>query len=216
MTRASLKASVERTLSTDTIVISDSLNYIKGYRYELFCIARAAGTPICVILCDTPKPQASEWNEMREDGGRISSELSQELTMRFETPNPRNRWDSPLIVITPIDTTPMDIIVEYILQKPGLRPNSATQPQVLSDTNFVHEMERITQDIISTLLTSSALPGDTVSVPHSKINIVVRRPLVMMELRSLRKQFFKFIQLHPVSTQEIGNTFVDYINTNTS
>ncbi len=47
--RASLKSSVERQLSRDVVVILDSLNYIKGYRYELYCIARALRTPHCIV-----------------------------------------------------------------------------------------------------------------------------------------------------------------------
>lgn len=49
MTRGSLKGATDRNLSKDTVVISDSLNYIKGYRYELYCIARAAGTRLLVV-----------------------------------------------------------------------------------------------------------------------------------------------------------------------
>ena len=41
--RASLKAAVERELNKESVLIADDLNYIKGYRYELFCIARAMG-----------------------------------------------------------------------------------------------------------------------------------------------------------------------------
>ena len=41
--RASLKAAIERGIDNETILIADDLNYIKGFRYELFCIARAQG-----------------------------------------------------------------------------------------------------------------------------------------------------------------------------
>jgi protein KTI12 len=44
-----MKAGVERFLSKDVVVILDSMNYIKGYRYELYCIARAMRTPNCVV-----------------------------------------------------------------------------------------------------------------------------------------------------------------------
>lgn len=42
-------SAVERVLSKDDIVIADGLNYIKGFRYQLYCIARAIGTPHCVV-----------------------------------------------------------------------------------------------------------------------------------------------------------------------
>ncbi len=40
MVRGKIKFEVEKNLTGNTIVICDSLNYIKGYRYQMFCIAR--------------------------------------------------------------------------------------------------------------------------------------------------------------------------------
>lgn len=52
--RGALRASVERRLSRHDVVILDSLNYIKGFRYELYCLARAAHTPLCLVYCVRP------------------------------------------------------------------------------------------------------------------------------------------------------------------
>ncbi|XP_053511434.1 protein KTI12 homolog [Artibeus jamaicensis] len=52
--RGALRAAVERRLSRHDVVILDSLNYIKGFRYELYCLARAARTPLCLIYCVQP------------------------------------------------------------------------------------------------------------------------------------------------------------------
>lgn len=49
MTRAFLKSNVEKNLNPTTIVIFDSLNYIKGYRYELYCLARSCYTSLVVV-----------------------------------------------------------------------------------------------------------------------------------------------------------------------
>jgi protein KTI12 len=38
--RASLKSNVEKLIDQGRVVILDSMNYIKGYRYELYCLAR--------------------------------------------------------------------------------------------------------------------------------------------------------------------------------
>jgi len=40
--RASLKSNVEKLIDKNRVVIIDSLNYIKGFRYELYCLARNA------------------------------------------------------------------------------------------------------------------------------------------------------------------------------
>jgi protein KTI12 len=47
--RATEMSAVKRFLTRDAIVIADGLNYIKGYRYQLHCEAKAAQTPSCVV-----------------------------------------------------------------------------------------------------------------------------------------------------------------------
>lgn len=46
-------SAVERFLTKDDIVIVDAMNYIKGFRYQLYCLARAIGTPHCVVRDST-------------------------------------------------------------------------------------------------------------------------------------------------------------------
>ena len=60
--RGFLRSNVDKSLSQNTTVILDSMNYIKGYRYELFCIARTAKTPHCVVYLNTPIDVAEKWN----------------------------------------------------------------------------------------------------------------------------------------------------------
>ncbi|XP_077005775.1 protein KTI12 homolog [Tamandua tetradactyla] len=52
--RGALRATVERRLNRQDVVILDSLNYIKGFRYELYCLARAARTQLCMVYCVWP------------------------------------------------------------------------------------------------------------------------------------------------------------------
>jgi protein KTI12 len=47
--RAAEMSAVKRLLNRDTIVIADGLNYIKGFRYQLYCEAKALQTPSCVV-----------------------------------------------------------------------------------------------------------------------------------------------------------------------
>lgn len=47
--RATIIAAVERYLTKGTVVVVDYLNYIKGFRYQLYCIARAIGTTHCTV-----------------------------------------------------------------------------------------------------------------------------------------------------------------------
>lgn len=47
--RAVVFARVKRALGRDTIVLVDGMNYIKGWRYQLWCEAKAVGTTCCVV-----------------------------------------------------------------------------------------------------------------------------------------------------------------------
>lgn len=47
--RATFMSAVKRELGADTIVIADGMNYIKGYRYQLYCDAKEARTTSCVV-----------------------------------------------------------------------------------------------------------------------------------------------------------------------
>ena len=42
-------ARAKRVLKRDSIVILDGMNYIKGWRYQLWCEAKAAQTTCCVV-----------------------------------------------------------------------------------------------------------------------------------------------------------------------
>jgi len=44
-----LMSSVERLLNKDTVVIADAMNYIKGFRYQLYCLAKQLRTPHCIV-----------------------------------------------------------------------------------------------------------------------------------------------------------------------
>jgi protein KTI12 len=50
--RAVAFARVKRFLAKDAFVILDGMNYIKGYRYQLWCEAKAMGTTCCVVSFD--------------------------------------------------------------------------------------------------------------------------------------------------------------------
>lgn len=98
--RAALKSAVERYLTGNNIVICDGLNYIKGYRYELYCIARSAGTTNATVWVgpDSKLSDAVARNNARAASGtsHYDDGLLRDLWLRFEAPDERNRWDAPL------------------------------------------------------------------------------------------------------------------------
>ena len=129
MTRGAIKGAVERELNRSSYCIVDTNNFVKGFRYELHCIARSARTTHCMVHADTPVDicrrlvyyfcvysffllfhlfikisfvisSLYRWNGERKEN-RYSSEVFEDLARRFETPNAKQRWDKPLFTVRP-------------------------------------------------------------------------------------------------------------------
>ena len=106
-TRGALRSSADRALASTpppAAVIVDSLNHVKGFRYELWCAARAAGASHAVVWC--PRRARVSDHHPRPAHGGWPDALADDLTAREEAPDPRNRWDAPLFVGAVDGTTP--------------------------------------------------------------------------------------------------------------
>jgi protein KTI12 len=93
MHRAKLKSEAEKFLDDKSVVILDSLNYIKGYRYELYCIVRNLKTRHCLVYCQTDletclKLNTNQNNEL--NSSPYSEELLRDLFSRMEVPNSKS------------------------------------------------------------------------------------------------------------------------------
>ncbi len=72
--RGALKSEVQKFMSKDDLLILDSLNYIKGYRYELYCISKLYQTPQCVIYTERSIDECSKFNEQRDANQKYTAE----------------------------------------------------------------------------------------------------------------------------------------------
>ncbi|XP_060733711.1 protein KTI12 homolog isoform X2 [Tachysurus vachellii] len=199
--RGTLRSEVERKINKDHIVILDSLNYIKGYRYELFCLIKHVQTPHCLVYCLTTAALSSDWNKEREDDNRYSQEI--------------NRWDSPLFTIQKEERLPFEAISDALLKRKVQPPNQSTQSQPLSSSNFLFELDRVTQDVLMAVLESqkTRIPGHVIAIPGTTEKIDVTRSLNITELGKLRRQFISYTKMHPTeNTGQIANMFVQYLN----
>ncbi|KAE8351700.1 chromatin associated protein KTI12 [Aspergillus coremiiformis] len=99
-------ARARRLLGKDTFVILDGMNYIKGYRYQLWCEAKALGTTCCVVHVGTPIDQCIANNSARTDEPPYPAALLDNLIFRYEEPSTHSRWDKPLFTVPWTDETP--------------------------------------------------------------------------------------------------------------
>lgn len=214
--RAELKSEVQRKLNHNEIVILDAGNYIKGYRYELFCLSKSIKTTQCLVHCDVNVDAASEWNSNREGSISYSQIVFDELVQRFEAPDSQNRWDSPLLTVHAADELPFDTIYEALCVKKALRPNKSTQSLPMSSSNFLHELDRRTQETVAAIVDAqkTAVPGEVVTLPDVSEKLRLVRVLTAAELARLRRQFITYTKMHPVEdSNRITSMFVQYLNT---
>ncbi|CAH1789248.1 unnamed protein product [Owenia fusiformis] len=214
-TRSGLKSAVQRKITKDNVVLVDSMNYIKGFRYELFCVTKSAQSPHCVIYCDVSKENATKWNSGRPQQEQYTQDVLDALMMRMEPPDSRNRWDSPLFTIQYDDELPCQQICDAIFQRKAPSQNMSTQSQPLSSTDFLYELDRITQATVSVIIDSqkTGIVGDAITVPGADEKVRILRHISLAELQRHKRQFIKFTKMHPTSDiSKLSNMFVQYLN----
>ena len=207
--RASLKSAVERSLTPETVVILDSMNYIKGYRYELFCIVRQVKTTQCVIYMDIPKELARTRNTAYPD------ELFTDLSNRMEVPRQNNKWDNPLIILRDGEETPVEAIFQKIMHGRNLTENMATIKAPVMVQDYLHLMDQQVQAVVDFILKAQDdyAEGSNVPVPQSRVEYCFHQQLSLLQLKKLKQQFLKINKMQPCTLETSTEAFVEYINT---
>ncbi|KAJ1861440.1 kti12, chromatin associated [Coemansia sp. RSA 2703] len=214
--RSALLSAVERLVTKTAIVIADAPNYIKGLRYQLYCIAREVATTHCLVHCAISADGAREINQGRGEDA-YDPGLFDELIMRYEDPNPAARWDSPLFTLVQHerDALPGDAIWDALVERKALAPNFATAVKPVAETNYLFELDRVTQDVVASVLDAqkSGVPMSEVVVGSKRVSLP-GRCLTLSEMRRLRMQFTKLNKQVPLKVEAISDAFVDYLNIN--
>jgi protein KTI12 len=209
------------------VVIVDGAggNYIKGWRYQLFCEAKAVRTSCCCVHVGTSVEEARKINEARitkeesggdvqevggdEEGKAYDRETWENLVFRFEEPNAMARWDSPLFTVLHEDTTPpfeaiWDALIGSPTSKVVVRPNQATVARAQSGQDYLYELDKVTQGVLNQILQwSKDHPGEgggEVSVGEGKgegkEELVVELPANVVGLPQLQRLRRQFIGLN--------------------
>jgi protein KTI12 len=236
--RATIYAAVKRVLSDRDIVILDGANYIKGWRYQLYCEAKAVRTSHCVVHVGASADCARAVNEERlakakagaelvgdaEETAPYDQECWENLVYRYEEPNGFTRWDSPLFTIPWEDEQPpCEAIWEALVGSEGgkkvVRPNQATVLKAPSSEDYLYELDKATQGILNKVLEwAKDHPGEgggEVSVGDAAEDLVVElpsNPVGLPALQRLRRQFISFNRKDSVPRERIRASFVGYLN----
>jgi len=223
--RSAVKSAAMRLLSKDTVVIIDGSNYIKGFRYEIWCASKATKTTQCTVHCDVSPEDAWSWNQNRErEEDKYTKDVFDGLVMRYETPNGDNRWDSPLFLALADDKLPPTDGYSYPLGEQVFNalynrapppPNQSTQNRPLAQTDFLHKVDKMVSHIEDGIMQSqrSAVEGDLIKVPGTEEHITWSRRVTRPELSRARRQFMVYLKMRGVDDlDEIHTLFVQYLN----
>lgn len=178
---------MERELTKDTLVIVDALNYIKGFRYQMHCSAKALATPMCVVWC--------------QGGGDATSELGS----RFEAPDERNRWDRPLIIARR-DAASSAMVLDWerleqaISDGPLAPPNQGT---IAEPRSLIHDTDAALSAAMAAVMAAQKEGGP----------LLLPRNVTLSELRQWKREYLALLDAEKVD--DVGKSFVRFCTVKT-
>lgn len=214
--RGAQMSAVKRDLSRTSFVILDSLSYIKGFRYQLFCEAKGVVTPHCVIHVVSSLDSCLKRNE--ETSNKWDPELIKQLQMRYEEPKEETRWDSPLFtLVSDIDDEklPVDEIWDALVLKRAPPPNAATLVKPTSSNDYLQQLDKETQDVISKVLQHQQLTmgaGGEVKISNDMLIMLPVTNVSTAQLQRIRRTFISLNRMRSIDRDRIAAMFVDYVN----
>ncbi|KAI0744184.1 chromatin associated protein KTI12 [Daedaleopsis nitida] len=196
--RASLFTAVQRQMGQDTILIVDSMNYIKGFRYQMYCAAREHKLRVCTVFVVATHDQCKEWNSSRQDGLAYAPETLENLLMRYEEPSSMVRWDSPLFTVPWTDAdVPADEIWKAVTEGFVKPPNAGTQAVPKAPTDALRTLEHTSTTMVAAIMAEQAASGGQVGgqvalalSPTLRPKVTLpSRTVTLSELQRLKRQF---------------------------
>ncbi|KRZ23356.1 Uncharacterized protein T4B_12183 [Trichinella pseudospiralis] len=214
--RSFLKSEVVKNLKADTIVIMDSLNYLKSFRYELYCAAKAAQVSYFLIRCGNKGWRSSFFNMIRPQEMRYKLTTVHDLVKRYELPEERNKWDQIQYTFCLMEELVPECakkLYPLILQGKKLTSNRSTEAQPLASAEFLSELDRLTSAIntaIQERLSENPIgqKGDQeeealLTVEDVDEPIKLKHGFTAQFLADVKRQFFAYVRMHPVEDAKV-------------
>ncbi|TIB63891.1 hypothetical protein E3P78_01537 [Wallemia ichthyophaga] len=233
--RGAIFAAVERYLDKNTIVICDAPNYIKGFRYQLYCTAREVGALNLTLWTLASTDQARQLNNQREDG--YSSEVFDQLAFRYEEPNGATRWDQPLIsVLLEDESINYTQLLNILTTQKQKKVNIGVMTMPATAANYLQVLEATTTQVSSAITSASAdnagvggivtiaLPKDLLPLPQKDFSDphrpVIDLPLKQITPAQMNRYRRAFVGLHrndkAIDAKSVAGLYILFIQTTLS
>lgn len=157
---------------------------------------------------------SKSFNQARGDKG-YPEQVFDELVTRYEEPNDMTKWDSPLFnVFFEDERAPVDAIWEALINAKLKRPNAATLMKPATESNYLYELDKATQEIVSMILENQKLGGAGGSIPVGSQSIQLPPSVVALPaLQRLRRQFININKTMMLGTPtRMKELFVEFLN----
>jgi protein KTI12 len=184
--RSDYKAAVHRALLPGRVAIADGMNFIKGFRYELFCFAREIGVGFCCAFCSCSDADAFERSR-----ARYPEKTLRELIARMEAPSARNKWDRPLVVVAdPADRPTLEKVVESSLARESkLIAKKATTAGIGASAQVNDRIDRVINEFSEELLRVQGTVPAGGKLTICGATFFLRRPLNPGQLKRAKREF---------------------------
>ena len=211
--RSQLRSEVEKNISDKTITIVDTLNYMKGSRYEYYCFVRNSKTRHCVIYIKSTLEKCLENNKLINEP--YNEDLLKDLFSRFEEPIQSNRWDCPLYTIYPGEEAPYDDLCISLFEGKKARDPVSTKAELVFDTNYLFNLDKTCNDIINNILhQQDQNSGDTILNINNSDAIYLNKKFTPIQLKKIKLEFIKISKNHPPKNKdETIKYFSEYVKT---
>ncbi|PXF44139.1 Protein KTI12-like [Gracilariopsis chorda] len=223
-TRARLRAATERSLNVSNVVICDSLNYIKGFRYEMYCVAKTSSFRYAVVHCEASASECVQRDADRKARGEdaYGEDCTKAIIQRFEEPSAKNRWDSPLYKV---DTSKeewkvlLEAVRDMVLsQSNRLAPTMATKQPQKQGADTLGTLDRITRETEAVLIQAiqhGKGVGDQIQINGASKPVRLERKPKVSQLRNIRRSYLNLARMHPpqgCSATDLVDEYVEYVN----
>lgn len=209
--RGAQLAAVKRDLLRTTIVVLDSLSYIKGFRYQLYCEAKGLETPHCVVHVLNAVDTCLEWDARR--GGAWDEALVRQLAMRYEEPNGATRWDAPLFAVAPSqgDALDADAVWDALVLRRAPPPNAATVVKPTAGNDFLQHLDASTAAVVRQVWQhQQSTPGGRVQVGPA-VWVELPASVSMAQLQRVRRTFVALNRMRAIDVERITALFAAYL-----
>lgn len=202
---------VSRRWTLHTVPTSELLEIFCYYfRYELYCISKQVKSTQCTVEIIIDEATMRNFNhDRKEEAEKYDEDTLSALLMRYEPPDHKNRWDSPLITIQTNDSTPLEEIYNSVLNKKAPKSNKSTLYIPLSSSTYLFELDKITQTVIQNILSKEEPIFSKLTCDTGK--------LTLPQLTRLKRQYMNLVKLNPTTSINSGGvraTFIQFINSN--